>query len=494
MGKMMARWPLKWQFILTFVLILFLSAAATAITAILYYYLFSTLQFSSIYPANHYEKQIPALETSIRKEGTALLDAGRFAKLADAIPAEGIRYQVVDREGRFLYGTEQRDIMENGDQLSKSINTTFGRDGDYTRVVPLFGDDGYLGGAVLLTYKLTPTYASQTDKMLFAPMYLFVLLSPFVYIALFTFLFARRLANNMGRPLRQLIQAAKMIKEKDLNFTIDYKASNELGQLSEAFRDMKAELETSLMSQWRMEQERLDMMENLAHDIKTPLAVIRGYADALLMEQGQTESKEKWQKYISIIKENAMRGSHFVEHMQIPANSQLSAFAIRYARTDLEEWLKGKTENYKLLASRKEIGLSLAIRSESNASALSKGWIDVGKAERILDNIVLNAIRHTPANGVIEIKAALRKHGCAISVCDSGEGFDHEDLPYLFNKHYRGAHQQSGEEEGRSGRGLYIAKQLAEMHGGTITACNGEQGGACVEFELAYGAPDPADR
>jgi signal transduction histidine kinase len=501
MGKILMRWPLKWQFIVAFALILVLSAAATALTAVSYIYLYTKLEYSSIYPANHYEKQIPLLDASIRVEGAALLDPSQQAKLQAMIPQDGIRYQVVDGEAHYLYGTEERSILEDREQLRSSINTTLSGDGEYTVIIPLFGENGSLDGGVLLLYNLSPSYASTTDKLLFAPLYAFLLLSPFIYVALFTFLFAKLLANNMGKPLRQLIEAAKKIKKKDLNFTVDYKGSNELGQLSEAFRDMRTELEASLLSQWRMEQERLDLMENLAHDIKTPLAIIRGYADSLLLEQ--PESKEKWQKYITVIKEHAIRGSHFVEHMQIPALSQPSSFAIQYTYVDIAELLKKKTEDYRLLASQKEVEIRLTVEGSNpgksfapfasiapfatSASIAPKGRVDIGKLERILDNIVLNAIRHTPLKGSIRLEANVREDGCTIAVCDTGEGFDAADLPHLFTRLYRGATSAQKDDYAHSGRGLYIAKQLAEKHGGTIRARNTEGGGACVEFTLAFG-------
>lgn len=233
-------------------------------------------------------------------------------------------------------------------------------------------------------------------------------------------------------------------------------------------------------------------MENLAHDIKTPLAIIRGYADSLLLEQ--PESKEKWQKYITVIKENAIRGSHFVEHMQIPALSQPSSFAIQYTYVDIAELLKKKTEDYRLLASQREVEIRLNVEDgdpgKSFAPFAPKGCVDIGKLERILDNIVLNAIRHTPPKGSIQLEANVREDGCTIAVCDTGEGFDAADLPHLFTRLYRGARSAQKDDYAHSGRGLYIAKQLAEKHGGTIRARNKEGGGACVEFSLAFGSPN----
>ncbi|WP_169833376.1 HAMP domain-containing sensor histidine kinase [Paenibacillus oryzae] len=492
MGKILMRWPLKWQFIFAFALILILSAAATALTVASYVYLYSKLEYSGIYPANHYEKQIPSLNAYLREQGDRLLNPEREELLQAVIPTEGIRYQVINSEGRVLYGTDQRKILNSREQLRDSINTTIRGDGEYKVIIPLFGENSTLAGGVVLMYNLSPTYASKTDQFLFAPLYMFLFLSPFIYIILFAFLFARLLANNMGKPLRQLIQAAKQIKNKDLNFTIDYAGSNELGQLSEAFRDMRAELEASLISQWRMEQERLDLMENLAHDIKTPLAIIRGYADSLLLEQ--SDSKDKWQKYISVIKENAIRGSSYIEHMQLPADSQPSAFSIHYTYADLSELLKRKTDNYKLLASQKEIDVRLKMGGcNPEKSFSSKRWVDVGKLERILDNIVLNGIRHTPQKGSIRLEAVLREDGCTITVCDTGEGFSDGDLPHLFDRLYRGNGSAQEDDYAHCGRGLYIAKQLAEIHGGEIRARNNECGGACVEFDLAFGGPKQAN-
>lgn len=149
-------------------------------------------------------------------------------------------------------------------------------------------------------------------KLWIKPFLIAVLLSPFFYIILFTWLFAKRFAGHIGKLVNMLIEAAGKIKEKDLDFRLDYAADNELGRLCEAFDEMKNALKESLTTQWRAEQERQEMVAALAHDLQTPLSAILGYAEALL--EGK-EDRQKGEKYLQVIKENANKGAKLIREM-----------------------------------------------------------------------------------------------------------------------------------------------------------------------------------
>ncbi len=128
------------------------------------------------------------------------------------------------------------------------------------------------------------------------------LFSPFLYIVGFTRWLSKRFVKNINQPLHLLIDASKKIKEKDLDFEIDYYSDNELGKLCSAFSEMKDELKGSLSAQWKMEQERVEMVEALAHDLKSPLSIILGYTDALI--GNNTDDNEKLHRYLTVIREN----------------------------------------------------------------------------------------------------------------------------------------------------------------------------------------------
>lgn len=283
-NKMMEKKPLKAQFIISFILILAFSVAATIATYFLGFVLYGKIEYKNMYPANYYEKKIPDIEDHIRKRGVYIFSRAGQAALEKIIPAEGISYQVMDSSGRRIYGTDKELIVEDQSQLYRKINTTFSLKRKYVRLVPVIDPQGKIAGAVSLSYALAPTYRSLTDKMWISIIFFAVIFSPFFYVILFTWVFARIFAKNIAKPLNLLIEASVKIGEKNLDFVIDYDAPNELGRLCKAFNEMKNELEKSLVLQWRMEQQRREMQETLAHDLKTPLSIIQGYAEALKAE------------------------------------------------------------------------------------------------------------------------------------------------------------------------------------------------------------------
>ncbi|GAB7388052.1 hypothetical protein BSNK01_18890 [Bacillaceae bacterium] len=226
---MLRKMPLKFQFVLMFALILLLSIIATIATYYAGYRIFIKLmEEQKIYPANYYERKIPEIEDSIRAKGAVLLDHGERQELEKIIPLEGISYQVMDVQGTPLYGTDEQRIIKNRDELYRKINSIFRAKGKYRKLIPLIDENGKILGGVALAYTLTLHYPDSLGKLWIKPFLIAILLSPFFYIILFTWLFAKRFAGHIGKPVNMLIEAAGKIKEKDLDFRLDYAADNAL--------------------------------------------------------------------------------------------------------------------------------------------------------------------------------------------------------------------------------------------------------------------------
>lgn len=183
-----------------------------------------------------------------------------------------------------------------------------------------------------------------------------------------------------------------------------------------------------------------------------------------------------------------MRSSSFVEHMQMAADSREAPFPVRCVPVNIQTFLGSKADNYRFLCGQKGVQFLSDIQPNGEAEAVC--LLDSWKLERILDNIVFNAIRYTPEGGQIQMKARLTRDRLSIRIHDSGDGFAAEALPRLFNRQYQSGAGNDARETGHYGLGLYIARQLVELHGGAIQAYNGEHGGACVEFHIAVGLPE----
>ncbi len=466
--------PLVTQFRLTFTWIVIASIIATVITYIFAVALYFQVQHKSIYPANYYEQQIPGIDQYIRKENTALLSQLGEKGLQNVISGDGIAYQVYDGEGNILYGTNQENLFETKRQLYNQLNTTFRHQDNFIHVVPIINDNGEIAGAVTLSYKLKLSYVENSGRLVIAIL-IIALLSPFLYIVVFTWLFSKVFVKNINHPLQILMDASRKIKEKDLDFEINYHSENELGKLCEAFSEMKEGLKKSLSTQWKMEQERMEMVESLAHDLKTPLSIIRGYSEALL--ESDISDNEKLHRYLSVIKGNSEKSAALVQQMQYTSDLEKSYVQLQLVAINLSDFLEQKIHHYELQAKQKGIEIMLKMQGDMRNPFL----IDTEKLERILDNIVSNSLQYTPAGGEINISVKAEKERISYEICDSGSGFSAKDMERAFDKFYRGDAARPS-KDGHSGLGLYIVKQLVEQLGGSIRICNTEYGGACVLF------------
>ncbi|MFO7161130.1 MAG: HAMP domain-containing sensor histidine kinase [[Clostridium] cellulosi] len=463
------------QFRLAFAWIVIASITATAITYALAAVLYVKAQYKSIYPANYYERQIPDIDAYIRDKNTALLLQSGEEALQRTINGNGIYYQVMDNEGNLLYGTSHEKIFNDKSELYSRLNTTIKKQNYYIHTVPIIDDNGKVLGAVALLYQLKISYVGVRGWWVIAVL-IVALISPFLYIIGFTMLFSRIFVNNINRPLQLLMDASRKIKEKDLDFEIDYYSDNELGKLCVAFSEMKDELKRSLFAQWKMEQERVEMVEALAHDLKAPLSIIRGYSEALI--DSNIDGGEKLSKYLEVIKGNAEKCSTLVQQMQYTMDLERADVQLQLMPVKLSEFIEQKVHQYELQAKQKEITITLNVQGETETSI----FIDKDKLERILDNIVSNSLQYTPAGGRIDISVKAEKENIFYKICDSGSGFSKKDLEKAFDKFYRGDEARRS-KDGHSGLGLFIVKQLLEQLGGSIKLSNTESGGACVTFQ-----------
>ena len=462
------------QFRHTFIFIIIASIVATVITYVFALYLYIHSLNKDIYPPNYYERQVPRIEKYINEKNIALLSQSNEEGLKRTIRGDDMLYQVVDNNGNILYGTNPKKLFKTKEELFNNFINRTVRKGGYIHTVPIKGDNGKIEGAVILFYQVKITFANIRGRFVFAVI-IMALFSPFLYIVGFTRWLSKRFVKNINQPLHLLIDASKKIKEKDLDFEIDYYSDNELGKLCSAFSEMKDELKGSLSAQWKMEQERVEMVEALAHDLKSPLSIILGYTDALI--GNNTDDNEKLHRYLTVIRENTEKSAALVQKMQYTSDLEKSNIQLNLVPINLPEFLRQKVQDYELQAHQKEVELILKMQGNIQSPI----QIDVDRLTRIFDNIISNSLQYTPSGGNISITVKDEKNCISYEICDSGRGFSSKDLKKALDKFYRGdeARQTKG---GHSGLGLYIVKQLVEQLGGSVKIENSKSGGACVKF------------
>ncbi|WP_161485971.1 sensor histidine kinase [Desulfotomaculum copahuensis] len=479
-----AKLPLKHQFMISFVLVLLLSFITTLGiwgAALLVWRQLPVL------PANYYEKKLPAVEKYIQEQGVFLLDPARRTALEQVVPGEGMQYQVLDRDGNIRYGTIAGPVVGSGAELIRVLNTNKVTGDPFaatvTRFVPLLAN-GHLAGAVALRYRLQATAANPGQKYWPGLLILGMGLAPFASFVFFTYWVARSFSRRLNRPVRELITAAQRIRRQDLDFTISYEANNEIGQLSRAFETMRDALRQSLVRQWRVEEERREMIAALTHDLRTPLTIIRGHVEGLLERGG--EHPERLEKYLQTINRNTGRVIRLVNEMRAVAEIDAPEFTVNRRPVDIPAYVAEKAASYREMAMAEGTGFTARLDDQrANNRPLA---LDPDRLAEVLDNLFSNSLRFTPRGGNISWEVNLTETELTMTFCDSGPGFAPEDLPNVFKKFYRGA-GESSRSKGHSGLGLYIAKTLVEKHGGTIAAFNAPAGGACVKISIPAVTP-----
>ncbi|MBY2476545.1 HAMP domain-containing histidine kinase [Clostridioides difficile] len=470
----MKNQSLTTQFRHTFIFIIIASIVSTIITYVFAIYLFIYSADKDIYQSNYYERQVPGIEKYINEKNIDWLSQSNEKELKSIIHGDGLLYQVVDDNGNVLYSTNPRKPFKTKEELFSNFSKKIARKGGYIYTIPIKDDNGKVEGAVILSYQVKVTFANNRGRFI-GVIIVIALFSPFLYIIGFTVWFSKRFVKNINKPVHLLIDASKKIREKDLDFEIDYYSDNELGKLCSAFSEMKDELKKSLSVQWKIEQERVEMVEALAHDLKSPLSVILGYTDALI--DNNLDGNEKLHRYLTVIRENTEKSASLVQKMQYTSDLEKSNIQLNLVPVNLPDFLKQKVQDYELQAHQKEIKLVLKMQGNMQFPI----QIDVDRLTRIFDNIISNSLQYTPVGGSINISVESEKNCIYYKICDSGSGFSPKDLKKALDKFYRGdeARQTKG---GHSGLGLYIVKQLVEQLGGSVKIENSKSGGACVTF------------
>lgn len=471
---MLKKYSLKKQFILTFALVLGCSILSVILTACL---AFGILNGKSIKAANYYEKKIYDIEKYINIENDKLLNSDYEKKLNKIIPGEGIRYRVVDLESNNSYGNINEKSYNQSDIINKINTSDVDNKNNVTKYIPIVTEHYQLKGVVILYYKLVVT-SDSIPQSLISLITFIVLISPFIYIVFFSYLFGKILSKNIKDPLGKLKYATEKIKENNLDFNIEYPYNNELGEVILSFEEMKNELKNTLNKQWNMEEERKEIISGLSHDLRSPLTIIKGKVEMLLERSYKNENRLI--SYLDSIDKSADRSIELVNDLNLINKLDSSDFNINLTSNNVINFLNQQITDFKDLSENKRIKINLITE---NINSDLEYTFDKNSIIRVMDNIVSNAIRHIDLNGEINIKVTLYKGKLYFKISDNGNGFSDDDLKFALNKFYRGDKSRSA-KSGNSGLGLYICKAIVEKHNGEINISNNSLGGAQVSFYL----------
>ncbi|MBT3669651.1 MAG: HAMP domain-containing protein [Chloroflexi bacterium] len=266
-------------------------------------------------------------------------------------------------------------------------------------------------------------------------------------------------------PIKQLNDAANDLASGDFSRRVEIKGAKEYVALGETFNYLAESLQSA-------EKRRQAMTADIAHEIRTPLAIQRANLEA--MQDGVYPID---QENLDLILTQNEKLNQMVEDLRLLALSDTNELTINKIEIEFSNLVSDILSQFKLQAEKKNITLSLSAENDIQT------FVDPGRISQILNNLLTNSLRHTPENGEIFLTVTGSEKEISISVKDSGPGFPEDVLPNIFDRFYRGDSSRA-RDQGGSGLGLTIARRLAEAHGGKLTANNHPEGGAIFNLTL----------
>jgi two-component system sensor histidine kinase BaeS len=270
--------------------------------------------------------------------------------------------------------------------------------------------------------------------------------------ALIALLIGGLLARTLTKSLRELTAATKAMASGNLGQQVVVRSNDEVGELALAFNHMSSDLAKST-------QARKQMTADLAHDIRTPLSILRGYTQGL--KEGQIDASSK---VFDIMHGEVEHLQHLVDDLRTLTLADSSELSLNKRAVDPKALLERAALAHMMQAEYQ--GVTLRVEANDDLPSIS---VDTDRIAQVLNNLVSNALRHT-TQGEVVLLAAHKDKQSEIKVRDTGIGIAPEDLPFVFDRFYRtDKARQRANDDASSGLGLAIAKAIVEAHGGTLS-------------------------
>lgn len=285
------------------------------------------------------------------------------------------------------------------------------------------------------------------------------------------------LTRRLKRLSSEVQAVAQSGFEQEPTFDVPADGGDEIDQLARSFAHMSERIREQIEQLKENDMLRRELISNISHDLRTPLAAMQGYVETLIIKGDALPPTER-DKYLRVARRHTVRLGALIgdlfELSKLDAASvtpQLEAFSIA-------ELIQDIALEFKLDAERKDILLNIDVPPVNN---MTVG--DIGLIQRVLENLVRNAIKFTPRGGEVTVSIAERPSSLAVAVSDTGPGIPQRDLPRIFDRFYRSVQGEEARSDS-AGLGLAIVKRILDLHESRITVTSKLDAGTRFEFEL----------
>ncbi|WP_309613961.1 HAMP domain-containing sensor histidine kinase [Flavobacterium sp.] len=288
-------------------------------------------------------------------------------------------------------------------------------------------------------------------------------------------LIIRVITNNYSK----IITVMQKFRQGDLTARVQLQSTGDEKQLGEMFNEMADILTTNIDKLKQVENLRRELIANVSHDLRTPIAIIRGYVETLQMKE-ETITAEERKSYINTVRESAEKLEKLVNELFELSKLEANQVHAKKEPFIISELVSDIINKYQLIAKTKNISISTDLSKE-----LPPVYADVSLIERVMQNLIDNAMKFTPEGGKIIIKTVKSgEDNAEIIVSDNGIGIPENQREQIFARYYKA--NNFTDLKNSTGLGLAIAKKILDLHNSTLDLVSVENSGSSFNFKLKF--------
>jgi signal transduction histidine kinase len=260
----------------------------------------------------------------------------------------------------------------------------------------------------------------------------------------------------LTRNLRKIIQTVNRFEDGDYHARIPVQGKGELANLSNTFNQMADTILKNIDELKKVDKLRRDLIANVSHDLRSPMAVIHGYIETLMLKE-ESLSPEQRKKYLQIVLDSSDKLKTLVADLFELSKLEAEQVKVNRETFSLSQMMLDARQHYQILADQKNI--SIKTEMEEGDTVV---YADNNLIQRVMQNLLDNAIKYTPENGEVELRAQTKNQQVEIVIRNTGKGIPEKDLPNIFNRYYMVDKDKSGITG--TGLGLAIVKKIMDIH------------------------------
>lgn len=388
-------------------------------------------------------------------------------------------YLIVRKDDKVIYNGNESSLLEDGSlpdhgENDWNYNSAVYMDGKeqvLIKQVDFLFSDGGEGSAFIVTnaYELMPEMKRLALDVFISMLLILLCTAAMLIIWIY---------GGIIRPLKKLEAATVNIQQGNLDFTIEGEGNDEISELCLSFEEMRKRLKESAEQQMASERESKELISNIAHDLKTPITTVKGYSEGLL--DGVADTPEKREKYLRTINNKANEMDALLNELTLYSQIDTNRIPYNFTKLNVADYFNDCVEELGMDLEAKNIGLTYFNYVDNDVLIIA----DPEQLRRVVNNIIGNSAKYmNQKRGQINIRIKDVGDFIQVEIEDNGKGIASKDLPYVFERFFRGDASRNS-ATGGSGIGLSIVKKIVEDHGGKIWATSKESVGTVMYFVI----------